>query len=192
MNVIVGLGNPGSKYEHTPHNVGFEVVDGLAGRCSCKLRMSVRLGARQGRVEWNGHDLLLVKPQSYMNNSGAVVAGLLHYYKASPQDLVVVLDDADLVFGRIRIRPEGGSGGHRGVDSIIQHLQSRAFARVRIGIGEGGEGKDLVRHVLRKFSPAEREKMDVVAEKAMEAVLMIVDSGIDAAMNSFNKVSQDG
>ncbi|OVE73788.1 aminoacyl-tRNA hydrolase [bacterium B17] len=189
MKIIVGLGNPGSKYENTPHNVGFEVVDGLAGRWSCELRRSLRFKARQCRTEWKGNDLLLVKPQAYMNNSGFAVSAVMRYYKASPEDVIVIVDDADLEIGRIRIRPDGGTGGHRGLDSIVQHLHSKTFARVRIGIGKGGEGKNLVNHVLKRFSQKDREAMDKVTDKAMEAVLMMVESGVDTAMNSFNAAS---
>lgn len=186
MRVIVGLGNPGKEYTHTPHNVGFEVVEKLAARWDCRVRWSFRFRARTGKAAVNGTPLLLVEPQAYMNNSGPALAPLLRAKGAGPQDLVVVADDADLEMGRLRVRAKGGSGGHKGVASIIASLGTEEFARVRIGIGRDPGGRNLVEHVLTPFSVEERRQMDDVIERAADAVCCVVESGVDAAMNKFN------
>ncbi len=186
MRVIVGLGNPGKQYVHTPHNVGFDVVEKLAVRWDCRVTGSFRFRARTGKAVVNGESVLLVQPQAYMNNSGPALAPLLRTKGAGAQDLIVVADDADLETGRLRVRAKGGSGGHKGVASIIASLGTEEFARVRIGIGRAVEGRDLVEHVLTPFSVEERRQMDDVIERAADAVLCIVESGVEAAMNKFN------
>ena len=140
MKVIVGLGNPGKAYAHTPHNVGFDVVHELARRLGCTLSLNRRFAARVGRTVGAETELLLVQPQTYMNDSGAAVAPILRYRKLTPADLVVVLDDADLPLGRLRIRKQGSSGGHRGLQSIVDALGTGEFIRVRVGIGRGESG----------------------------------------------------
>ena len=187
MKVVAGLGNPGKRYAHTPHNAGFDVVDGLSDSLGFRLKRSFRFRARLGKGTACGGGLLLVEPLTFMNNSGLVVSSVMRYHRAVPDDLVVVLDDADLGLGRIRIRQRGSSGGHRGLDSIIRHVGSSEFVRVRVGIGRQ-QGGDLVHHVLSPFSAAERERMSRIAARAGEAVLRIVDAGADIAMNEFNGI----
>lgn len=186
MKVVVGLGNPGSQYERTPHNMGFMVVDRLAERMGCRLRSSWRFHARMGTGEHGGQDLLLVEPQTFMNESGRAVGAILGYRKLTPADMVVVLDDADLELGVLRIRRKGSAGGHKGLMSIAATVGSDEFDRVRIGIGRGARGSDLVRHVLTSFGSEDVEAVRRVTEEAADAVLFLVEKGADAAMNRFN------
>ncbi|MBT3295802.1 MAG: aminoacyl-tRNA hydrolase [Verrucomicrobia bacterium] len=186
MNVIVGLGNPGKRYERTPHNVGFATMDVLAERVGCRLRRSLRYRARSGKTILTGHPVLLVKPETFMNNSGIAVSAALRYFKARRDQLVLVLDDADLPVGRVRIRAKGGSGGHRGLASVIEHVGGDDFARVRIGVGRRHQEETLVSHVLRTYGTGEWQAIEKVVMCAADAVTRIVESGTEAAMNAFN------
>jgi PTH1 family peptidyl-tRNA hydrolase len=186
VNVIVGLGNPGPRYERTPHNVGFAAVDVVAERAGCRLRRSWRYRARSGKAIVAGHPVWLLKPETFMNLSGSAVAAALRYFKVSRDGLVLVLDDADLPVGRIRIRPRGGSGGHRGLASVIESVGGDDFARVRIGVGRRHEDEDLVSHVLRPYGTEEWRRMEKAVACAADAVERMVASGTEAAMNAFN------
>ena len=186
MKVIVGLGNPGEQYARTPHNIGFMVVDRLAERLDCRLRASARFQARQGTVRYGGNELLLAEPQTFMNQSGRAVGALLAYRKLGPADLIVVVDDADLPLGALRLRKQGGTAGHRGLMSIAEAIGSNEFARVRVGIGRGRPGADLVEHVLGAFNRDEWEAAAKAVDSAGDAVLCTVEHGMDAAMNRFN------
>lgn len=186
MKVVVGLGNPGAEYADTPHNAGFATVDALSAQLDCRSRLSAKFNARIARTAFEGEPLLLVQPQTYMNNSGLTVASVLHYHKEVTDNLIVISDDADLPFGRLRVRARGGSGGHRGLESIIQHIGTQGFARVRIGIGRAEDGRDLVKHVLAPLTARELEQMAEVVDRAAQAVLCIVRSGAEQAMNRFN------
>jgi PTH1 family peptidyl-tRNA hydrolase len=188
VKVIAGLGNPGPEYEETPHNVGFDVVALLAERLAAEWRRSTRFQARLARVDRGGESWLLVQPQTFMNLSGTSVAPLLRYHGGGPADLVVVLDDADLPLGRLRIRPEGGSGGHRGLASIIEALGTEAFARVRLGVGREGAAPDggLVEHVLGRFDPARRLVAQRMVAAAADAVQCLAERGLAETMNRFN------
>ncbi len=186
MKVIVGLGNPGKRYADTPHNVGFGVADELADRLQASFRRSLRFKARIAQGTHGRETLLLVKPQTYMNNSGEAVGAIVRYRKLGASDTVLIVDDADLDLGRLRIRPGGGSGGHRGLQSVIRHLGSDAFARIRVGIGRRDAGNDLIAHVLSPFSQQEREHMATIVRCAADAVMRLLDAGVDAAMNDFN------
>lgn len=185
MKVIVGLGNPGKQYENTPHNAGFSVVDKLADRFDCSFRKSLRFDASIAKALYRDEDVLLVKPETYMNRSGVAVASILKYRSGVIGDLVVVLDDADLERGHLRIRSGGGSGGHKGLGSIIENLGDNAFIRVRIGIGRRA-GDDLVDHVLSTYSAGDKKKMSEVFKVAADAVESILASGVSEAMNKFN------
>lgn len=187
MKVIVGLGNPGKQYENTPHNAGFSVADELAERLECSFRKSFRFSARTAKALYKEEDILLVKPETYMNRSGHAVAPIVKYRGARPEEMIVVLDDADLETGRLRIRSKGGSGGHKGLESIIECVGSEEFVRVRIGIGRDS-GNDLVEHVLKPYSAGDRKRMAEVYRLAGDAVMCIIDSGISEAMNRFNGV----
>lgn len=181
--LIVGLGNPGRQYEETRHNVGFQTIDRLSQEAKIDLSRR-RANAFYGQGSVAGGTVILAKPQTYMNDSGVAVRGLLSWFKLDPKALVVVYDDLDLPVGRIRLRPAGSAGGHNGVRSIIQQLGSDSFARVRIGIGR--PRSDGIDHVLGKFAPDERPIVADAIARASEAVTAIVADGLDAAMNRFN------
>lgn len=191
MKVIVGLGNPGDEYERTPHNMGFLVVDCLAERMGCRLKASSRFEAKVGSANHAGEELILIQPQTYMNNSGRAVGAVLAYRKMSPADLMVVMDDADIPLGSLRLRKKGGTGGHRGLASISEVLGTSDYGRVRVGIGRGTTRDDLVDHVLGSFSREEWAVARIAVETAADAVLAAVEQGMDAAMNRFN-TRQDG
>jgi len=186
VKLIVGLGNPGKRYRSTWHNVGFAVVDALCAREGCRLRRSLRFRARLARAVMGGADVLFVQPQTYMNNSGRAVAAIARYRRVPVTDLVVVMDDADLPLGRVRIRGRGGHGGHKGLGSVIEHVGSDVFARVRVGIGRGADTSSLYEHVLRPVRGAEREALDAMVARAADAVQHLLQHGLDAAMNAFN------
>lgn len=186
MKIVAGLGNPGTAYARTPHNAGFGVLDLLADRLQGAWREQARMKACLARVRAEGAELLLAKPQTFMNLSGESVGALLRYYNVAPADLVVVADDADLPAGRVRVRPEGGAGGHRGLLSVIDACGTEAFARVRVGIGRGATGEALIEHVLGRLAPGEEAAVQQAMSVAAEAVLCLVAQGVDAAMNRFN------
>lgn len=185
MKVIAGLGNPGEGYANTPHNVGFDVVDVLAKRLDTAWKNSSGFHARVARTVYAGQALMLVKPQTFMNLSGTSVVPLLRYFGGEPQDLTVVLDDADLPLGRLRIRTAGGSGGHRGLASVIESLGTEAFSRVRLGVGREERG-DLVGHVLGKFDENRQNTVRATVEAAADAVMCLIENGLNESMNRFN------
>lgn len=183
--VIVGLGNPGSRYAGTRHNAGFQVIDRILARCEPAVRL-VRQGeceVGQGRIA--GREVILAKPQTFMNASGPAVVSVIAACGAELGELLVVHDCLDLPVGRIRLRPAGGSGGQRGMESVIAALGTQAFARLRIGIGRVGE-VDAVEHVLSGWSAAEQPLIEKTIEVAAEAALFAVEAGIAAAMNRYN------
>ena len=185
MKLIAGLGNPGEAYANTPHNVGFDVVDLLAKRLDAGWKNSSGFHARVARTTCAGETLLLAKPQTFMNLSGTSVAPLLRYYGGSPADLTVVLDDADLPLGKLRIRASGGSGGHRGLASVIEALGTEAFPRVRLGVGRE-EQSDLVGHVLGKFDGHRQKLVQAMIEAAADAAQCLTENGLNEAMNRYN------
>lgn len=183
MKVIVGLGNPGRKYSETRHNIGFKVLEELARRHGVQKEES-RFDAIIGHISLNGHKVLLVKPLTYMNLSGKAVQPLLHWYKAELSNLIVVYDDMDLPVGTLRLRAEGGSGGHKGLTNIIERLASREFARLRLGIGRpDGEAIDWV---LGTFGPEEKEIVAEMVTRAADALECWNAQGIVKAMNEYN------
>lgn len=186
MNLVVGLGNPGRQYAQTPHNAGFRVVEELARRAGGELRESGRFEAAVLKTDLEGKRVVLAQPLTYMNNSGSAVAAILRCNGMAPSDMIVVLDDADLDAGALRIRPKGGTGGHRGLRSIQERVGTDAFVRVRVGIGRDPGREDLVSHVLRPLAGAAREALDRAVEKAADAVACILREGAEAAMNRFN------
>lgn len=196
MRLVAGLGNPGREYVGTPHNIGFAVVERVAERIGCSLRRSLRVAARVARTSWAGGPLMLVQPMTYMNASGEAVAPLMRRNGVDPDGLLVVVDDADLPLGRIRVKPRGSAGGHRGLASIIATVGTGDFARVRIGIGRRGDSENaLVGHVLTPFAAEDRAMAGAAAERGAEAVLWVIEHGVDSAMNRFNgaeKPDEDG
>ncbi len=185
MKVITGLGNPGREYERTPHNVGFDVVDVLRGRFAAEWQTSRKFQARIAKTTQAGEALLLVQPLTFMNLSGTSVAPILRYHGGTPDDLIVVLDDADLPLGRLRVKPSGGSGGHRGLASVIEAVGTETFARVRLGVGRDVSG-GLVEHVLGKFSGESLEWARKTVDAAADAVCCLLTGGIAEAMNRYN------
>ena len=186
MKLVVGLGNPG-KYERTRYNIGFLIIDRVAKEKAVVVKRKL-CDALVG--EWsNGERILLAKPQTYMNRSGESVRELLQEFRVSAKDLIIVYDDLDLPFGRIRIRPEGSAGGHRGVLSVMESLEGAPFYRVRVGIGRPPEGMEAADYVLEPFSPEEARELDEVISRASEAVICLLQDGVQRAMERFNRTS---
>jgi PTH1 family peptidyl-tRNA hydrolase len=187
LKFIVGLGNPGPTYARNRHNIGFQLVDALARANG--LALSRRQGhARVGQGQIAGRQTLLAKPQTFMNLSGDAVSALMRFYKVTPADLLVAYDDLDLPLGKVRLRGAGGSGGHKGMKSIIERIGTEDFARLRIGIGRPAYG-DAVDHVLQDFSAAEAGEIAVALDRAAQAAVVWLTEGIDAAMNRFNRAA---
>ena len=186
MKIVVGLGNPGSKYRGTRHNIGFLVVDNVARQQNVNLDQH-ECNALTGWGHCNEVPLLLVKPQTFMNRSGVAVAALLQEHGATVADLVVIYDDLDLPLGRIRIRTDGSAGGHRGVSSIIEHLGDGSFCRIRLGIGRPPEGGPIIDYVLSPFGEAEMADLGRVIDRATEALCCLVHQGAQAAMGLYNR-----
>jgi PTH1 family peptidyl-tRNA hydrolase len=187
MKVVVGLGNPGSRYAGTRHNVGFGVIDLLAkspgaGRFAGRFEAEV--------AEWveAGEKVLLVKPQTYMNLSGRSLRQALDFYQIPAEDLLVVCDDINLPLAKLRVRARGTHGGHNGLRDIQNHLGTTEYARLRIGVGPP-EGRDAVDHVLDRFSPAEKPLIEDALLKAAQAVVVWLHRGVEACMNEFNAKS---
>jgi len=182
--VIAGLGNPGRRYSGTRHNIGFDVIDAISERLSLVLSDKGRYIMGEGL--YGDEELILVKPLTYMNLSGAAVGEVLRMRNAPPERLIVVHDDLDLPVGRVKIKERGSSGGHRGVQSIIESIGTNEFIRVRIGIGrEPGVPSEV--YVLKKFRPGERAAMDEAVEVASDAVLCIIENGVNRAMTEYNR-----
>ena len=182
--LIVGLGNPGKKYQETRHNVGFRVLDRLAEKYQARFKRA-RAAADLAQVRHEKGLVLLAKPMTFMNNSGLAVVELVNYYKVDLPNLLVVYDDADLPLGRLRLRAQGSSGGHKGLASVISHLQSQSFPRLRLGI-QSEEKDDMVDFVLSPFSKKERPEAELMIEKAVDAVELFLRLGLDQAMNRVN------
>lgn len=186
MFVIAGLGNPGGKYEKTRHNVGFQVMDRLADRYRIGVDKK-RHRALCGTGVMEGTKVLLMKPQTFMNLSGESVGEVVDYYGVETEtELLVIYDDVSLEPGQIRIRKKGSAGGHNGVKSLIQHLGTQEFMRIRIGVGEKPKGYDLADYVLGHFSKEEEQVMQEVYDRAVLAAVKILTDGPDRAMNEFN------
>ena len=191
MKIIVGLGNPGKRYKETPHNIGFKIVDYLAEQVTGNWKKSLRFRARTIKTELAGEQVVLVKPETYMNNSGMAVGAVLRFYKAMPDDLIVILDDVAIDFGRLRLRGKGSSGGHNGLASIISHVADDKFVRVRVGVGKQREGENLVKHVLAPFSKKDEEEIGHIVARAGEAVCGVIEFGVAEAMNKYNGLPPD-
>ena len=185
--LIVGLGNPESRYFQTRHNIGFDAVDSLALAWSLSWQENKRFqGAIAERRTADGSKILLLKPLTYMNRSGQSVRAVIDWYKIAPGSILVIYDDMDLPVGRLRIRRSGSAGGHNGMKSIISHLGNQDFPRLRIGIGKSDGKKQTIGHVLGKFAPEEKKVMQEVLEMSVNAVDKILAEGVDKAMNNFN------
>jgi PTH1 family peptidyl-tRNA hydrolase len=185
MKLIVGLGNPGKQYERTRHNVGFLVVDRLAAKNEIEL-LTKCCESWVAAWAYAGEEIILAKPQTFMNRSGSAVECLLRDYQGSLDDLVVIYDDLDLPFGRLRIRPGGSAGGHRGMLSITERLAGASFNRMRVGIGRPSEGIEPADYVLSPFSALEMDELSAIIDRAADAVTSLVRDGAEKAMACYN------
>ena len=183
MWLVAGLGNPGTRYAKTRHNAGFFVLDELAGRCSAVLAEKKDCLMARGSI--GGHTVILVEPLTFMNNSGSAVGRIASRNGIEPQNVIAVHDDLDLETGIVKIRRKGSSGGHKGIASLIEHLGSQEFVRVKIGIGRS-PGVAVEEYVLQKFRPEEKQLIADAVKRAADAVEAIVASGSEKAMNKFN------
>ena len=191
MKLIVGLGNPGIEYQFTPHNMGFLAVDRIAEQCGVRVN-NRHCRAQTARTRVAGQEVVLAKPETFMNLSGASVIELLREYEAKPEeDLILLYDELDLPFGTLRVRPRGRSAGHNGVQSIIGTLGTQEFTRIRLGIGPDHPVGDGARYVLAPFKKAQLEVVSEVLDQASDAVRVILADGVQAAMNRFNRKPEE-
>jgi len=189
MKLIVGLGNPGKKYEQTRHNFGFFVLDALAEKFSFSFSSQFR-GEFAQILNLEHDKIFFLKPQTFMNLSGESVASCVHFYKISPSDIFVIFDDLDLPFGRLRVSRSGSAGGHNGIKSLIEHLGTQGFPRLKLGIGQPHHpGQAATDHVLDKFSKEEQGKIEEILCCAVECVEIYLHQGLEEAMSRYNGVS---
>jgi PTH1 family peptidyl-tRNA hydrolase len=186
--LIVGLGNPGAEYEQTRHNAGFLLVEKLAAKWKADWANERKFKARMGKAGRDEKKVLLCEPQTFMNLSGEPVGALKDFYQLPLKQLIVAVDDADLPLGEIRLRKSGSSGGHHGLESIEQHLASREFARLRIGIGRKDGSREITNYVLGKFDSSEGELLKKVLDRASDQIESWLEAGIEKAMSQFNGV----
>lgn len=187
MKIIAGLGNPGAEYANTPHSVGFEVLDAFAAAVGAEWEFKKSFKALLARGTFAGERVLLVKPQTFMNLSGEAVQPVVRYHNSSASELLVVHDDIDLPLGRMRFRKNGSAGGHNGVRNVIERMGVDGFGRLKIGVGK--DPRNVIAHVLGKFSPDARRVADIVVADAVKAVGVWLRGGADRAMNEYNGYS---
>lgn len=185
MKLIVGLGNPGARYLFSRHNYGFMVLEKLAGDFDIPVGMS-KFNSLYGKGLIKGIPVVMAKPQTFMNLSGEAVERFLHFFKIDPGDLIVIHDDLDLPFGHMRIKRGGGDGGHRGIRSIIEHIDSPDFVRIRMGIGKPPVREAAEGYVLERFAEGEMKQLPEFVTRGSQAVVEVVSSGTQVAMNTFN------
>lgn len=186
MKCVVGLGNPGRKYKDTRHNIGFMVIDEILNRLNEKSD-KLKFNCEYAVTMMSGEKVLLVKPQTFMNLSGEGVRPLIDYYNISPEDTLVIYDDLDLPIGKIRLRQKGSAGGHNGIKSLIEHLGTKEFKRLRIGIGRPSDRTPIVNYVLQPFSKEERADVDLTIKLAADACETWMEKDFNDVMNEFNK-----
>ena len=184
MKLIVGLGNPGIEYEGTRHNCGFMVVDELANKLNTEINQNKFKGLYT-KVKYHGEDVILLKPQTYMNLSGESVIAAMNFFKLDKEDIIVIYDDLDMPVGKLRLRKTGSAGGHNGIKNIIAHLSSQDFKRIRVGIDRHKYMK-VVDYVLSRFAKEETEAINQGIDKASDAVLDYLDHDFDYIMNRYN------
>ena len=188
--LIIGLGNPGGEYARTRHNVGWMCLDELERRGRFgRDRREDSARVREGTID--GYDVMLAKPQTYMNLSGRAALKLTGKHSVAPRDVIVVHDEADFPLGRVKIKLGGSAAGHRGVQSLINSWHTDAFPRIRIGIGRSGESNDLIEHVLDPFHPEERAQVEEAVGRAASIAVAIMRDGVEAAMNVWNRAGSD-
>lgn len=186
MFIFAGLGNMGPKYERTRHNVGFDTIDYLAAQYRINnFKSKHKSLIAEGIIQ--GQKTLLVKPQTYMNNSGEAIRQIIDYYKVPFENLVIIYDDVDLDVGQIRVRAKGSSGTHNGMRSILSHIKTEEFPRIRIGIGKAPERMDLADYVLSRFSDEERKQANIAIENAAKAAVTMICASVETAMSKYNK-----
>jgi peptidyl-tRNA hydrolase, PTH1 family len=188
--LIVGLGNPGAEYTKTRHNAGFLLVEKLAAQWKCDWANERKFQARIAKTAQDGKRILFCEPQTYMNASGEAVGALMNFYQLPLAQLIVVADDADLPLGTVRLRADGSSGGHHGLESVEQHLASREFARLKIGIGRKDNLREITDYVLGRFEPGENELLEKVLDRAARQVETWLDAGIEKAMQLNGNVEE--
>ena len=186
VKIIAGLGNPGIEYVGTRHNVGFDAIDRIADEYNISMNQEKFKGI-YGTGVIGQEKVLLVKPMTYMNNSGECIGEIVRFYKLEPADIIVISDDINLNVGGLRIRDKGSAGGHNGLKSIIYHLHSEEFLRVRVGVGMKKQGQDLAKHVLSKVSKEDEELMAGAIDNAAHAAVMLVTDTPDKVMNKYNQ-----
>jgi peptidyl-tRNA hydrolase, PTH1 family len=191
LHLIVGLGNPGAQYARTRHNVGFVVVEKLAERWHARWSLEKKFDALVARTERDGRRVLLCEPQTFMNSSGDAVRALADFYDVAPVRVLVVVDDADLPVGQLRLRPGGSSGGHHGLESIQTQLGTREYPRLRVGIGRRDGAREITGHVLGRFDSTDASLVDKVLIVAADQAETWLTTGIQKAMSQFNGVIDD-
>jgi PTH1 family peptidyl-tRNA hydrolase len=189
--LFIGLGNPGREYTHTRHNIGFLVIDRLGERWNTRIE-KYKFKSLMGEYRVDSFKAILVKPQTFMNNSGQAARSFFNFYKPPLSQTMVIFDDLDLPFGAIRIRQNGGSSGQKGMRSIIEHLGTEDFARMRVGIGRPPGKMDSVDFILDKFRPAEQVDLDIILNYCVDAIEVFIKDGIEKAMTIYNKNILDG
>lgn len=185
MKLIVGLGNPTKEYEKTRHNVGFMVMDAFAKKMNVKISTK-KFNGEYVKFKYNQEDIILLKPMTYMNNSGESIIQLMKYFKIDVEDLLVVYDDLDMPVGKLRLRESGSAGGHNGVKSVIAHVGTKNFKRIRVGIDKHPQ-IPIVDYVLGRFNSEEQPLINEGIERAVEAIETYLDKGFVVAMNQYNK-----
>lgn len=185
MYLIAGLGNPGNQYHNTRHNIGFRVVDALAKRVGADIDTGKHKGLI-GKGMIGSEKIIFVKPLTYMNLSGECIRAVADFYKIPPENIIIIYDDISLDVGKLRIRKKGSAGGHNGIKSIIAHLGSENFPRLKFGVGDKPNGMDLADYVLGRFSGGDESAVQEALDRACDAVECMVTEGFDSAMNKFN------
>lgn len=190
MYIIAGLGNPTKTYEGTRHNIGFMVIDGIGEKYNIDITTK-KHKAFIGRGIIAGERVILAKPQTYMNLSGESIREIADFYKIPPENIIIIYDDISLETGKLRIRKKGSAGGHNGIKSIISHLGTQEFPRIKVGIGNKPEGWDLADYVLSKYSRAERQSVEEALLDITGAVELMVNGDVESAMNKYNGKKRD-
>ncbi len=187
MKVIVGLGNPGDRYSLTKHNVGYMIVDMLAAKVGATFKYENKFKSQISQINFEGEKVLLVKPETFMNLSGEAMRAISDFYKLSNKDFLVVYDDVSMDVGAVRFRDKGSDGGHNGIKSIVFHLKTQEFDRMKIGIGPQPQGMPLEAYVLQNFSKDQIEKLKEVVDYSLEAIIFYLQNDILKTQSKFNK-----
>lgn len=188
VQLIVGLGNPGPKYEQTRHNVGFVFVDELARSKGASWKLENKFHGEVCKLSLAGNEVWLLKPNTYMNLSGKAVAALARFYKIAPESILVVHDELDIPPGQLRLKQGGGHGGHNGLRDIVAQMGSREFLRLRVGIGHPGDSRDVTNYVLGKASPEDQKHIDNAIDEAMRTLPQVMEGDMQPAMNRLHSI----